>query len=247
MVDLERPRDLGQILNACWLLYRRHFTAFAAIALAVVVPMDLVSLGLIDGYLTSGFDLDKAVGGGPAYSIVQTLITVPLVSAGHVFAVMRIGRGEEPSPGESLSQAGGVLPVVLGTVLLSTLGVLAGIVVVVLPGIYLAVRWFVASQSVVAEGRRPVDGLRRSGELVRGSWWRVFGISIAFSLVAGAGGALVGVPIGVLAAATDSGAVLVLGHMAADAVILSFTALGGTLLFFDLRARSAGNPTPEAP
>ena len=53
---------------------------------------------------------------------------------------------------------------------------MAGLVAFVIPGIWLAVVLYFASQAVVAEGRPPIEALRRSRELVRGQWWRVFGI-----------------------------------------------------------------------
>jgi hypothetical protein len=238
VIDLSRPRDLGQILSGCWLLYRSHFAVFATIALAVVLPMDLITLGVIEGKLTSGFDVGQIGGGGPAYTLVQTLVTVPLITAGHVFAVMQASRGERPRAGDSLSRAGGVLPVLIGTVLLYSAGVLLGLIALVVPGIYLAVRWYVATQSVVAEELGPVEALQRSGELVHGMWWRVLGISLVVGLIGVVAGGLLALPVGALAAAADSGALLVLGNVIADSVILSFTALAGTLLFFDLRARA---------
>lgn len=243
MIDLGVPRDLGQLLNGCWLLYRRHFAVFATIALAVVVPMDVISLGLIEGRLSSGFRLDE-LNGGPSSTLIQALVTTPLITAGHVFAVMQIARGETPSAGSSLSKAGGVLPVLIATVLLYTLGVLLGFIALILPGIYLSVRWYVAAQSVVAEERSPIEALRRSGELVEGGWWRVFGLSIVIGLVGATGGVILGLPIGFVAAAANSGALIVLGHIVADSMILSFTALAGTLLFFDLRARTSGGRDP---
>jgi hypothetical protein len=242
VIDLSRPRDLGQILSSCWELYRRHFTVFAAIALAVVLPMDLISLGLIEGKLTSGFEVDQIGGGGPAYTLVQTLITTPLITAGHVYAVLQISRGEQPRAGDSLSRAGGALPLLIGTVILYSLGVLLGVIALILPGIYLAVRWYVATQSVVAEDRGPVEALQRSGELTRGQWWRVLGISLVVGLLGAVAGAFLALPVGALAAVADSGALLVLGNVIADSVILSFTALAGTLLFFDLRVRQGVHP-----
>jgi hypothetical protein len=238
VIDLSRPRDLGQILSGCWELYRRHFIVFATIALAVVAPMNLITLGLIEGKLTSGFDVHQIGGSGPAYTLVQTLVTVPLITAGHVYAVLQVSRGQEPRAGDSLSRAGGVLPVLIGTVLLYSLGVVVGVIALIVPGIYLAVRWYVATQSVVAEELGPVEALRRSGELVRGQWWRVLGISLAVGLLGAVAGGVAALPVGALAAVANSGALLVLGNVIADSVILSFTALAATLLFFDLRART---------
>jgi len=191
---------------------------------------------VIEGQLTGDFDEDR-IGGGVAYSLVSFLITTPLITAGHVYAVMQVGRGEQPSAGASLSQAGGVLIVLSGTVLLSALVTGLATLALIIPGIYVGVRLLVAPQAVVADELGPVEALRRSWDLVRDNWWRVLGIWIMLGLLGAMAGLVLAVPVGALAAVADSGALLVAAQVVVDSITLSFTALGGTLLFFDLRAR----------
>lgn len=246
-IDLTRPRDLGDILSACFGLYRHHFLVFATIALAVVVPLDVLTLGIVDGYLTD-YDGEFSFGeSGAAYTVVYYLIATPLITAGHVHAVMEIGAGRRPAAGASLVKASTVLVALMLAVVLTSLGTLLGMIALIVPGIYLYVRWYVTAQSIVAEGRGPIEGMGRSGELVRDNWWRVFGISIVISLIGGIFSAVLGFPIGGLAAALDSGPLLVLGTIVSDAVVLSFVALGATMVFFDLRARREPSLAPSAP
>ncbi|MFF2326097.1 MULTISPECIES: hypothetical protein [unclassified Streptomyces] len=50
---------------------------------------------------------------------------------------------------------------------------------------WLWVKFSLAPSAVVFEGQRPMAALRRSSQLVRGDWWRVFGISLlAFGMAA---------------------------------------------------------------
>jgi hypothetical protein len=251
MLDLAQPRDLSGILNETFRLYREYWRVFPLIAVAVVVPMDIITLGFIDGNLSSGYDdNDELYGGGIAYAVVSSLVTTPLIAAAHVYAVMVIGRGEQPSAGSSLSHASGVFLPVMAATALYFLAVLLGIVALIIPGIYLAIRLYFAPQAVVAEKKGPIDALRRSGELVHGMWWRVFGIAIVLALVVAILGALLGVPVTALADSTESGPLLVLGAIIADTVTLSFAALSGTILYFDLRARrdrGLGAASPPAP
>ncbi len=239
MIDLTRPRDLGDIISGCWSLYRAHFGVFALIALAVVVPMDSISLGLIDGQFTADFDSDQLLGSGSAiaYSIITPLITTPLITAGHVTAVQAAGEGGEPSAGAALSEAGAVFPTVLATVVLVSLATIAGLLAVIVGSIYVSIRLTVALPATVAEGLGPGQALSRSWALVKDNWWRVFGITLVLYLVAFAAAALLAIPLAVLAAVADSGALLVVTQIAVDTVTLSFLALGTTLLFFDLIAR----------
>ncbi|MFE9799021.1 hypothetical protein ACFYP6_09130 [Streptomyces goshikiensis] len=51
--------------------------------------------------------------------------------------------------------------------------------------VWLTIRFSLAPAAVVMEGARPVTALRRSAALVRGDWWRVFGVTLVAGLVAG--------------------------------------------------------------
>ena len=54
-------------------------------------------------------------------------------------------------------------------VLLAGIGIALGLVLLVLPGIYMAVRWYFVPQAVVIDGARGPRALEHSGELVRGA------------------------------------------------------------------------------
>ncbi|MFJ2027492.1 hypothetical protein ACIODW_27290 [Streptomyces sp. NPDC087897] len=59
---------------------------------------------------------------------------------------------------------------------------------------WLYVRFSLAPTVVVFEDQRPVAALRRSAQLVRGNWWRVFGIGLLAYLLAGAIGYMIQLP-----------------------------------------------------
>jgi hypothetical protein len=225
-------------------LYAHHFGTFAAIAFVVVVPVDLVVLGLAGGQLFSGYPEETLASGENAS---YTLIITPLVTAMHVQAVLALGEGRRPRIVDALRRGGAAALPVIGGVVLAGLGTLLGLVLLVLPGIYLFVRWYVTAQAIVVEGLGAVDGLSRSGELVRGQWWRVFGVLLVSLLIGAIAAAILFLPLDLAAPATDSGPLFMLGTILLDAVTASFIALTGTLLFFDLRARQAGEPVPAGP
>lgn len=58
---------------------------------------------------------------------------------------------------------------------LSTLGILLGAILLIVPGLYLAARWFLASPVVLAEDINAGAGLRRSWELTKPSAWPILG------------------------------------------------------------------------
>jgi uncharacterized membrane protein YesL len=129
-------------------------------------------------------------------------------------------------------------------VLLTAFFVLEGLVFLIVPGIYLGVVLYFSAQAVVAEDRAPFEALRRSQDLVRGQWWRVFGIGIVFSVMIGVVGGLAAYGLRAAADAADRQALELVGSMISDVFTIAFTALAATLVFFDLRVRQEGVPPP---
>ena len=241
-LDLTRPRDLNALIGTTFALYRRHLKTFLTIAVVVVVPDGLIVSGIGLGQLTAPYQDDPAVERELFEFLVAALVTTPLITAMHVTAVMDVARGEAPSARRSIAAGLEAFAPVLAAMVMYVLGVIAGFILLIVPGVYLAVRWYFVTQVVVVDGRRGVEVLERSGQLVRGNWWRVLGIAIVFNLIV----ALLTVPIaaGVQAAAeaADAQAVMLAGTILTQILTLSFLALATTLLYFDLRVRREGPP-----
>ncbi|MEU9159785.1 hypothetical protein AB0D29_05775 [Streptomyces sp. NPDC048424] len=79
----------------------------------------------------------------------------------------------------------------------ATLALLIPGVLLYMPlAVWLMTRFSLAPAVAVCEGLGPVASLRRSSQLVSGGWWRVFGISLVGSMVAGAVGYAIQMPFG---------------------------------------------------
>ena len=109
-----------------------------------------------------------------------------------------------------------------------------GLVALIVPGIWLSVRWYFAAQAAVVDRLRPVDALRRSAEVVETRWWRTLGVLLGFGPLIGIFGAVAGLVI----ATIDNGAIYTSAQVLLRAGLLSLTAIFATLLFFDSRARA---------
>jgi hypothetical protein len=148
--------------------------------------------------------------------------------------------------GAALRLAAPRLPAALGAVVLYSLGVALGFVALVVPGVWLSVRWYFGAQAAVVDGLGPVDALRRSAEVVETRWWRTFGVLLAFGLLIAVFGALAGAAIRTI----ENGAIYTSAEILLQAGLLALTAIFGTLLFFDSRARAHvpwQGPPPPAP
>jgi hypothetical protein len=89
----------------------------------------------------------------------------------------------------------------------------------------------------VVDKKRGVDALRRSSELVQGSWWRVFGVTLAANFLVGGMSALVGIPFLAAARSADSAAFQLAGTIVGGVLFAAPAALITSLLYFDQRVR----------
>ena len=245
--DLGVPRNLGQILDESFALLRAHARTLLPIALGVVVPVNLLVSGIGLGELTDNYDASPE----PAVTAVQTLVTLlittPLITAMAVHVVLDAASGRDASARNAAAAGLEVFAPLLGALLLVVAGVALGLIAFVLPGIYAGVMWSFTAQAVVVDGHRGRRALARSGDLVRGRWWWVFGVLIVTNLVAALLSLIVAIPADALADAADSQAIALAGTTLVQTFTLSLLALTGTLLYFSLRVRSGETPPDGGP
>jgi hypothetical protein len=241
-LDLGRPRELGEILADSLTIFREHAAVFLTLTLVVVAPFGLLVDGVWGRALADGAD-----GKGPPAQRYTSLFLAAyllptLVTALVVRVVEGLGRGEAPAAGAALRRAAPVVLPTLLVVAVAGVGVAAGLLALIVPGVYLAVAWFFAAQVVVLEGvRGPRRALGRSRALVTGLWGHVF----VRLLVSGLLFSLIGLLVQLVGAAGGP-ALYVSGVIVGQAIALSLTAIAGTLLYFDVRARR-GEPWRPAP
>ncbi|MER6264372.1 glycerophosphoryl diester phosphodiesterase membrane domain-containing protein [Streptomyces sp900105245] len=82
---------------------------------------------------------------------------------------------------------------------LLAIGVLAAFVVVG----WLMIRFYLATPALMLERQSVAKALSRSAKLVRGSWWRVFGIVLLTGLITNIVASLVAIPFSILGAAVS--------------------------------------------
>ncbi|MGW2956035.1 glycerophosphoryl diester phosphodiesterase membrane domain-containing protein [Streptomyces eurythermus] len=82
---------------------------------------------------------------------------------------------------------------------LMALGILGAAVV----AIWLSIRYYLAAPALMLERQGVRKSMSRSARLVRGSWWRVFGIQLLAGLIANIVSAVVTIPFAVIGAAAS--------------------------------------------
>jgi hypothetical protein len=237
VIELERPRDAGALLRDSLVVYIRHFWTFLALGLLVVVPAELVVGGIGMEQLTAGYDESPSFAEMAIPGAVSYLVVAPLITAICVYALQSVAAGGAPGAGEAVVKGFESFSPIFFAVVLAALGTLLGLLLLILPGIYLFVRWYFVPQAVVLGEARGAGALRTSGRLVEGSWWRTLGLIALVSLIAVVIALLIASPFDAAAESADRALWTLIGEIVASAVTQPFAALYSTLLYFDLKAR----------
>jgi hypothetical protein len=243
-LDLGRPRDLGALLSDSLRVYRDHFGAFITLSAAVVVPVQLVVSGIGLEELTSPWKENPGAAELAVPTAVSFFVTAPLITATSIHALHSVAAGQRPKAGQALQAGLDAFTPVFMAILLVAMGVALGLLALLLPGLYLVVRWFFVPQAVVIEGRRSVGALARSGELVSGQWWRILGLVLVANLVALIPGTLILSPLDAAAESADRQVISLIGGMVSSSLTAPFVALFSTLVYYDLRARGRPSAPP---
>ncbi|HEX8753182.1 MAG TPA: hypothetical protein VF731_07185 [Solirubrobacterales bacterium] len=226
------PRSVPGLIADTFRLYRRYPLLFLALATGVAVPYQLIVLACTGaGQLTY-----RQLNGGTtlALFLIHSILITPLVSALHVHAVAEVREGGEPRVGSVARRGLAVLPVVVAAAIMSAIGIAAGLLALVIPGIVLWLRWHVVVQAAAIEDKGWTAALRSSWSLTKEQALRVAGFLLAVFVVVGVPFFLAGLPF----RHGQTTLVSFLVGLALGSVTLSFGALADSLLYFDLRARA---------
>lgn len=147
----------------------------------VYLPVIVLSIpSLLQVLLTS------QVKPGPITLIVNlifSLVILPWFTGAAIFYLYNQFAQTEVTLGQSLQLASTkIVQLFLGGLLL-TLILIPGFIVLVIPGIYLAVRLGFTLYSITLENCSAIEGIKRSWRLVEGRWWSVFTADIFIFLV----------------------------------------------------------------
>jgi Membrane domain of glycerophosphoryl diester phosphodiesterase len=192
-----RPLSLGEILDRTFTLFRKNFLLFVGIS---AIP-HLLTLGLhIAQALTmklpnlpkppvpsEQFQSPGAGAGLAGFGIVGILVGVVVYvlvylfsQGGTIYAVSDLYLGRSATIGGSLRRMWGQLGNLFGVSVLNGLAVLAGMVFLVVPGIYVACRLITCVPAALLEDLGARDSLERSWDLTRDNAGRSFLIGLLY-------------------------------------------------------------------
>ncbi|MBI2166473.1 MAG: zinc ribbon domain-containing protein [Chloroflexi bacterium] len=209
-------RDLGQLVSETFKVYRRSFWPFLAISFVASIPALL--LNVVPQWWLSLVLLVPAV----------FFLVLGEGAAIHAVGRQRLGHAIDIQAAyERAWQKAGPLGIATLVFLLLLLGLILIVVgIPLLPFFWVSFAFYV--QAIMLEGKGATAALGRSRQLVRGGWWRVFGICVVLFLIV----------VGLSAALAIPGFLVSLSNETLAGVLVNpIIYIGLTLLYLDLRVR----------
>lgn len=220
-----RAMSFGEILDTGFRIVRNHFVLLVGIGLLMYAPAALIQ------DLAGGNPVSPTQGLAVAVSVIVLLVLSPIVSGAITFAVSELYTGKPVTLGSAYRAGFSIVLPLVGTWMLMSLAVFGGLLLLVIPGIYLMLAFMLITQVMVIEHVFGPRALGRSRELVRGHMLRAFGIVFLSSLIMSLLSTVLQL---VLAAIPVVGAI---GVALAQSLAFAFYTAVGVVLYFDIRCR----------
>lgn len=231
---------IGGVLSEAWALYKRFLKEFFLTALVVFLVLDLLSAlaDTVSGSSTGAdvfWSLVAAVIGIVGYFWVQAAL-VELVHD------VRDGRADR-SVGETYRAVQPRLPAVIVAGILAGIAIGIGLILLIIPGLFLLTIWSLLIPVIVLEGKSAGEAFTRSREIVRGHGWSMLGLVVVTFLLVAVASIVIELAFSWLPRFLE----VWIGSLVAHSLTVPFAAAALTTAYFQLTAERAlpeSEPTP---
>jgi hypothetical protein len=232
-----RPRSATEIVDAAFQLYRRDAAQYVLITGLAYAPwlfIRLVAMAVgggraadMPGALPSGLEIVATVGEFVAYSLMAAVVVRLGAEAYH---------GRPLDVGAATRAVLPRLPAVILASLIQFVLAAIGLLLLVIPMLYVIARLFASTQVIVLEGRGAIASLGRSSELSKGRKMHILG-TLALVLII-----YIVISIGIFMLAALSGSRVLTTVLEALYVVVASPLIGlsSMLLYYDARIRAEG-------
>jgi len=184
--------SIGRVIGDSFGVLARNIVSFGILSLLIGL------IGLVAGFLFLDTEQLEAAQNDPAAleaamqnfnwwalaltGLIMIIVNV-LTQAAIIYGTFQDLRGQKAGIGDCIARGlGSVVPVIIGSILLS-LGIMIGLIFLIVPGIILALMWWVYVPAIVVEGKGIIEAFGRSRELTRGRRWHILGLVIVLLIL----------------------------------------------------------------
>ncbi|HEY1911367.1 MAG TPA: hypothetical protein VGG73_10625 [Vicinamibacterales bacterium] len=245
MAPTLRPLSVGELLDRTFTFYRRRFVLFVGIAAIPSAVALAFQVGRLYGAFSTSVATTVVLG---LVSLIVSVVTGTFVHGATVVAVSQLQLEQDTNIAEAFAA---IRPLV-GELFIIGLNVgvrvMLGLLLLIVPGIILALSYSVAVPVAILEGTTVSESLTRSSDLTRGGRGRIFVIYCLFFVLTMVGGAFWPVITGAIAAARSvplnyahlpmwAQLVSQFGAFVTQSLIGPITTIALTLVYYDQRVR----------
>jgi hypothetical protein len=233
--------DIGAVLGEAWSLYTRFLLRFFLTAFVVFVVLDLFS-ALADQAAEDSFTA------GLFWSVLAAIVGIVglfLVEAAllEVARDVRDGRADR-GLGETYSAVWPRVPALIAASVIAAVVIGVGLLLLIVPGLYLLTIWSMIPAVVVLEGRSAGESFSRSHDLVRGNGWNMFGLIVIVFIMVAVASTVIRLIFAPLPDFLDAW----LGSLVAHSLTIPFAAAVLATAYFHLtKPAQTETPVPPAP
>ena len=184
-VASDRTVSIGRVLERALTAVRTNPGVIFGLALLIgavpglVITYLFVRMGLgSPDAMTSGAISPSAIIGPILIMSLISVVISALVQGALTRATVVASEGGKVSFGDSLSTGLSVALPLIGLAIVSGIGIMLGMILLVVPGIILALMWSVAVPALVVERVGVFEALRRSSALTKGAKWKILGLAL---------------------------------------------------------------------
>lgn len=225
--------SIGIVLDEAWTLFTRFFGRFFLIGLVVFATVNLAYALVVEAVSS---DEDAAAITLGVVGLAAAVIGTTWLQGAFVYAVQDARDGVFDSTlGQIFSRVSSAILPLLVAGLLAGIAIAIGLLLLVVPGLFLLTIWAVIAPVIVIEKRGALESFGRSRELVRGHGWTVFAIVVITGLLSGIASGLLQAAFSFLPRFLE----ILVGGTIAQAVVAPFVAIALAITYFRLRDEHA--------
>ncbi len=239
----EHPVTLGSLLRGAFGIWSRNLFGFSFVALVVYAP--IVVFWLSPRWIPGLHDLlyggERAVAGLIGFALVA--LASQVATAAVTYGVIEQLAGRRTSVGAMIAVAVRRGPGVLLVAVVVFLATMAGVALLVVPGVILSLVLAVAVPVAVVERPGVLASLKRSAFLTRGHRWKILGLFITVNAL---GRFVDQIATGISASIAQSSPLgsFFVSHLAV-AFMLGLPAVAAAIAYHDLRFAKEGTDTAQ--
>jgi MFS family permease len=244
---------IGRVMGTSFKVLGRNFVPFIVLSAVCAIPNILFTLLNPDfqRVMSGDFHPTPAAAAFSGGRLIVTLIgwvvsilCYSLNQSALVFGTVQDLQGRRADFAAIVSRGFSALLPVVGVAILMTLGIMAGMLALIVPGMILLVMWWVTVPVIVVERTDISQAFGRSRLLTSGHRWGIFGLlilaGIIWEVVALLIGGVVGAVVGMSAGLASAFAAGIIAALILGIVFGAYFAVMSAVGYYYLRAEKEG-------